>query len=207
MANDPAPAPPRAKGDQVSLFDSFRRLATWLKEHDAAVLMQSLSPAAKPVALSKLEGKLGFSVPPGLRALWLLHDGQRRAADTLIGELQLLPVAWVLNERAATLKLLARMREVPDHQKQTGMTRDESRSDEWLTIASRGAERVLVHSGSGRVFASIEAAPYLQLVGPSVPQWLKRYVDAVERGDYQLVFDPEGAFLRLASGENEEDED
>lgn len=184
------------KGDQVSLFDSFRRLAAWLKEHDAVALMQSLAPAAKPILLSKLEGKLGFPVPPGLRAWWLLHDGQRRAGDSLIGELHLLPVAWVLNERPATLALLARMRAAPDHQKQTGMTRDESRSDAWLPIARRGAERVLVHSGTGRVFASIDQAPWLKLVGASVPQWLETYVEAVERGEYELVFDPEGAFLR-----------
>ena len=63
---------PHAKGDQVSLVDSFRRLASWLKDHDAARLMQSLSPGAKPVQLSKLEQKLGFAVPKGLRALWLM---------------------------------------------------------------------------------------------------------------------------------------
>ena len=137
MATEPTPPAPRAKGDQVSLVDSFRRLAAWLKERDAAGLMQTLSPGAKPVQLSKLEGKLGFRVPPGLRALWLMHDGQRKAADSLVGTMHLLPVAWVLNERPATVKLLARVRAETDHQKQAGLTREEARSDEWLPVAKR----------------------------------------------------------------------
>lgn len=192
----PAP-PPRARGDQVSLVDSFRRLAACLREHDATSLMQSLSPGAKPIQLSKLEQKLGFRVPPGLRALWLMHDGQRRAADCLVGALHLLPVAWVLNERPATLKLLARMRADPAHAKQAGLTAEEAQSDQWLPIASGGADCVLVHSATGRVFAGGDTAPWLRFLARSVPQWLETYVEAVEQGDYELVQDPEGAFFDL----------
>lgn len=199
MPSDPTPAAPRAKGDQVSLVDSFKRLAAWLREHDAVGLMQTLSPGAKPIQLSKLEGKLGFPVPRGLRALWLMHDGQRRAQDSLIGALHLLPVAWVLNERAATLKLLTRVRAEPDHQKAGGLTREEFRSDQWLPIASRGSDCVIVNSATGRVFAGGDTAPYLRLVGSSVPGWLETYVDAVERGDYGLVLGAEGAFFDLRS--------
>lgn len=197
MPTDPTTPPPRAKGDQVSLFDSFKRLGNWLHERSAGALMKSLSPGAKPVLLSKLEGKLGFKAPPGLRALWLMHDGQRSADDSLIGSLHLLPVSWVLNERPALIALLARMREVPDHQKQTGLTREEARSDKWFTVASGGPDRVIVNSDTGRVFASIDDAPFLELVAASVPQWLAAYVDDVERDEYELVIDSEGTALVL----------
>jgi cell wall assembly regulator SMI1 len=196
MPTEPAP-PPRAKGDQVSLVDSFKRLADWLREHDAIALMKTLSPGAKPVLLSKLEQKLGFKVPPGLRALWLMHDGQRSAADSLVGTLHLLPVSWVLNERPATLALLTRMRAAPDHQKEAGLTRDEARSDRWLPVASSRTDRVVVNSDTGRVFASIDEAPYLEFVAASVPAWLETYVDDVERDEYELVIDSEGSALVL----------
>ncbi|MDP2275644.1 MAG: SMI1/KNR4 family protein [Archangium sp.] len=195
MPTDKTPPAPRPVGDQVSLVDSFKRLAAWLKEHDAAVLMQSLSPGAKPIQLSKLEHKLGFTVPKGLRALWLMHDGQRRGDEAIIGTLQLLPIAWVLNERAATLALLKRFRAEPDQLKKSGLSADEAQSDQWFPVAKRGKDCVIVNAISGRVFAGGESAPYLKLLAGSVPQWLANYVEAVERDEYALVLGPDGAFL------------
>lgn len=197
---DRTPPAPRAKGDQVSLVESFSRLAAWLKEHDAVGLMKSLSPGAKPIQLSKLEQKVGFTVPPGLRALWLMHDGQRSKADSIIGSLHLLPVAWVLNERPATLALLKRARAEPEFKK-FGLTAEETESDAWFPIASRGKECVIVNSGSGRVFAGSETAPALRFLARSVPQWLEVYVEAVERDEYALVLGPDGAFLEPRSDE------
>ena len=195
MPTDQTPPTKRPVGDQVSLVDSFRRLAAWLKEHDAAVLMQSLSLGAKPIQLSKLEHKLGFTVPRGLRTLWLMHDGQRRGDEAVIGALQLLPIAWVLNERAATLALLKRFRAEPDQLKKSGLTADEAQSDEWFPVAKRGKDCVIVNAASGRVFAGAESAPHVKLLANSVPQWLASYVEAVERDEYALVMGPDGAFL------------
>ena len=194
------PPPPRAKGDQVSLVDSFRRLAAWLKEHDAAGLMQSLSPGARPIQLSKLEQKLGFIVPPGLRALWLMHDGQRSKRDSLIANLHLLPVAWVLNERPAALALLKRMRAEPAEVKKSGLTTTEAQSDHWLPVASRGKACVMVSSTSGRVFEGDATVPSMRLLALSVPQWLAAYVEAVENDEYGLVLGPDGAFLEPLAG-------
>lgn len=186
---------PPAKGDQVSLVDSFRRLASWLKDHDAVGLMQSLSPGAKPIQLSKLEQKLGFAVPRGLRTLWLMHDGQRRKDDCIIGTLHLLPVAWVLNERPATLALLKHVRAEPAALKKSRLTEAEAQSDHWLPIASHGKDCVIVSATTGRVFAGGEVAPYLELAADSVAEWLQAYVEALERDEYALVMGPDGAFL------------
>lgn len=182
----------RPKGDQPSLFDSFRRLGAWLREHDALPLMKSLSPGTKPMYLAKLEQKLGFTVPPGLRALWLMHDGQRRADECLVEHLHLLPVAWVLNERPATLKQVARARS-------EGVGEAEVQSDAWLPVATRWPSCVLVSATTGRVFQGDAGSPALRLVARSVPEWLEAYVTDVERGAYQLMFDGEGAHFERVS--------
>jgi cell wall assembly regulator SMI1 len=192
----PPPVPARPKGDQPTLFDAFRRLGAWLREHDALPLMKSLSPGTKPMQLSKLEQKLGFTVPAGLRALWLMHDGQRRANDCLIENLHLLPVAWVLNERPATLKLVARARAETVRGE---LTEAEVQSDAWLPLATNWPACVLVNATTGRVFAGSETAPSLRLIARSVPEWLETYVTDVEQGLYELVLDPEGARFERAS--------
>jgi cell wall assembly regulator SMI1 len=190
-------ASPAPKGHQVSLVDSLRRLAAWLKEHDAAPLMQTLSPAARPLHLTKLEQKLGFALPVGQRTFWLLHDGQRKPTDCLVSDLHLLPVAWVMNQQPATLALVAKVRSA-DVGPAAGLTPEEVESNQWLSIASNRERRVLVNAKSGRVFESLPEAPFLTLVGASVPQWLEAWVDAVERGDHQLVQSHAGAFFTPA---------
>lgn len=195
----PTEHPPRAKGDQVSLVDSFRRLASWLKDHDAVGLMRSLSPGAKPIQLSKLEHKVGFAVSPGLRALWLMHDGQRRADECIVGTLQLLPIAWVVNSRPATLALVQRVRADSVELKKSGLSAEEASSEKWLPVASKGKDSVLVNCASGRVFAGSGEAGTLRLLAASVPLWLENYVNAVERDEYGLVVGPDGAFLEPVS--------
>jgi len=187
--------PPPPLNDQTSLVDSFRRLAAWLREHDGADLLQSLSPGTKPLHLSKLEQKLGFRVPAGLRTWWMLHDGQKRRGDSLIGALQLLPVAWVLNERPKAIAKLRRVRGEPAFAAQAGLTPDEAASDEWIPIAVGEALCVLVQAKSGRVFATLEEAPFLQRVGDSVPKWIAAWVDEVEAGRHELVQSHDGVFF------------
>lgn len=188
-------SPPRAKGDQVSLVDSFRRLAAWMRTHDAVVLTDNLSPAAKPLQVLKLEQKLGFAVPPGLRVLWLMHDGQRRAQHGFVGALQLLPVAWVLNERATVQKVLARVKAQPSGWQDSGATPEEAQTEQWLPVARRDTDCVLVHARTGRVFASRDGVPALRLVAPSVARWLAAYADDVEAGRWEVIHDEERTFL------------
>jgi cell wall assembly regulator SMI1 len=195
----------RPKGDQLSLVDSFKRLAAWLREHDAVALMQTLSAGAKPLHLSKLEQKLGFRLPPGQRTLWLLHDGQRKPNDCLVGDLHLLPVAWVVNQLPAALKVLARVRAEDDEQ-QAGLSLEELSSTQWLPIASNAEHCVIVNSRSGRVFESLTEPPFLKLVGTSVPQWLAGWVDELERGEHTLVRGHDGAFFMPRSDSLEETE-
>lgn len=199
--------PNRPKGDQVSLVDSFKRLAAWLREHDAVALMQTLSTGAKPLHLSKLEQKLGFSLPAGQRTLWLLHDGQRKPNDCLVSDLHLLPVAWVVNRLPVAMKVLAKVRS-GDHERAAGLTLEELSSTHWLPIASNDEHCVIVNASSGRVFESVSEAPFLKLVGDSVPKWLEGWVDSLERGEHELVQHHDGAFfISSADVPDEEDEE
>jgi cell wall assembly regulator SMI1 len=162
-----------------------------MRSNGAPLLADNLAPGAKPGPIQKLEHKLGFKVPAGLRALWLLHDGQRKALNGFIGPLQLLPIAWVLNERANTLKLVARFRGTRRGWKSAGLTPEEAESTNWLPIAARGDVSLVVHAGTGRVFAGdlteAEDETPVHLVAPSVPQWLAAYVESVEADEFELV--------------------
>lgn len=192
MATSFAPvAVPRPQGDHALLLDSFRRLTGWMRANGAPLLAENLAPGAKPAQLVKLEHKLGFKVPPGLRALWLLHDGQRKPLNGFVGPLQLLPIAWVLNERARTAALLERLRAARRGWKAAGVTPDEAQTEQWLPFAARDQASLLVHAGTGRVFAgnlSVEGdeSP-LQLVAPSVTKWLASYAQSVEDGQFELI--------------------
>lgn len=192
MPNRSAPgAPPRPLGDHASLLDSFRRLTTWMRANGAPLLAENLAPGAKPAQLIKLEHRLGFKVPLGLRTLWLLHDGQRKPLNGFVGPLQLLPVAWVLNERARTAAVLARLRAAKGGWRSAGITPEEAQSEQWVPIAARDEASLLVHATTGRVFAGTldgeDDVPPLHLVAPSVAKWLASYAQSVQDGEFELT--------------------
>ena len=186
-----AAAGARPPGDHASLLASFRRLTSWMRANGAPLLAENLAPGAKPGQIQKLEHKVGFKVPAGLRAFWLLHDGQRKALNGLIGPLQLLRITWVLNERERTLKLVGRFRGTRRGWKSAGLTPEEAESTHWLPIAARGDVSLIVHAGTGRVFAgdltAADDETPVYLVAPSVPQWLSAYVESVEDDEFELV--------------------
>lgn len=181
------------KSGQPALVEAFRQLTGWLYEQGAPSLADGLAPGAKPLQLTRLEQKLGWPLPAELRMLWLLHDGQLRAKDGLIGALQLLPVSWVLNERPATAKLLARLRVDAQALKRARLLPAEVESDQWLAVAKRGDESMVVSAATGRVFAASGAG--LTPVARTVSAWLLEYVDDVLSGAYEVVHDAEGSFL------------
>ena len=97
-------------GDQQTLHAAFQKLSAAFKALGAQHLVENLQAGAKPLALSRLEQKLGFPLPKVLRTLWLLHDGEKKPAHGFAAPFHLLPVAWVLNERVTTLKRVERLR-------------------------------------------------------------------------------------------------
>jgi cell wall assembly regulator SMI1 len=178
----------------ATLVAALRTLTGWLRLNGAAHLADNLAPKAKTIQFVLLEKKLGFKVPEGLRALWMMHDGQLRATPRFFGPLHFLPMSWVLNERTASLKLLAAVRADPATAK--ALPAPERDSDRWLPFARHADACLLVEARSGRVFWGDKLAPRLTLVADSVPAWLADYAAKVAADGYQLVEDEEGdAFL------------
>ena len=57
------------------------------------------------------------------------------------------------------------------------------------------------------MFESLSEAPFLKLVGDSVPKWLEGWVDSLERGEHELVQHHDGAFFVSSAEVPEEDEE
>lgn len=56
--------------------DLLARLGNWIRVHVPA-LHEGLRPGLDEAALDSVERRLGFPLPPGLRALYGWHDGTR----------------------------------------------------------------------------------------------------------------------------------
>lgn len=155
-------------GDQQRLHAAFERRAEALRSAGAQHLVDNLQPGAKPLAVSRLEGKLGFPLPKALRTLWLLHDGEKRPAEGFAAPFHLLPVAWVLNERVKSARRLERLGPHP------GVVTEEERSPaRWIPVAARPGASVVLHATSGRVFECADEDPGVRLLAPSLVGWVE----------------------------------
>ncbi len=148
--------------DQERLHAAFQKRAGGLRALGAQHLVDNLSPGAKPLALSRLEQKLGFPLPKVLRTWWLLHDGEKKPAEGFGGDVHLLPVAWVLNERVVSLRRL--------EQPSMDVSDDERRAARWIPIAAREGVSVVMSATTGRVFECSDDAP-ARLLADSVVSW------------------------------------
>ncbi|MBL8923792.1 MAG: SMI1/KNR4 family protein [Myxococcaceae bacterium] len=175
-----------ATGDHQALHAAFQKRAADLRELGAQHLVDNLQAGAKPLALARLEQKLGFPLPKVLRAWWLLHDGEKKPAQGFGGSFHLLPVAWVLNERVTTLKRLERLRARPETWPASNTADDERASSQWIPLAARKGASVVMNARSGRVFECSDDDPALRLLAESVVGW---FVALAEQG----VFEEDGA--------------
>lgn len=158
--------------DQQALHAAFQRRAAVLRELGAQHLVDNLQPGAKPLALSRLEQKLGFPLPKALRTLWLLHDGEKKPAEGFAAPFHLLPIAWVLNARVVVQRRLERLRQRPETWAASGTSEPERADDRWVPFASMEGVTLVVHAPSGRVFECSDEDPALRPLEVSVVQWL-----------------------------------
>ncbi|MCU0698611.1 MAG: SMI1/KNR4 family protein [Myxococcaceae bacterium] len=166
-----------AQGDQPRLHAAFLRRAAALRALGAQHLVENLLPGAKPLALSRLEGKLGAPLPRVLRTWWLLHDGEKKPAEGFAAPFHLLPVAWVLNERVTVLRRWERFLKAPEAGPPSGLTEAERTSPRWIPVAARPGVSVVLHGTTGRVFECGDEAPFVRLVAPSLVAWFEAVVD------------------------------
>jgi cell wall assembly regulator SMI1 len=164
-------------GDQQRLHAAFRQRAAALRALGAQHLVDNLQAGAKPLALSRLEQKLGFPLPKVLRTLWQLHDGEKKSAEGFAAPFHLLPVAWVLNERVLTLERVERLRQRPDDWAASQTTEAERASSAWVPLAAMKGVNVAMNATSGRVFECRDEAPAVSLLGASVVDWFVEVTD------------------------------
>jgi hypothetical protein len=164
---------------------AFERISRWMNGHGAPLLVENLAPGATPERLAQAETDFGVALPPDLRALWSLHDGQREEGNGFIEAYNLLSVPWAIAQQETVLLCIEFARESPELWADSGGTMEELESDHWLPFAAQDSDSLVVHGVTGRVFrCDHDDSP--KLLAPSLGQWLDAYAGRVEADDYEV---------------------
>ncbi|MDX2015719.1 MAG: SMI1/KNR4 family protein [Myxococcaceae bacterium] len=166
-----------APGDQQRLHAAFLRRAAALRAEGAQHLVENLQAGVKPLALSRLEGKLGAPLPKVLRTWWLLHDGEKKPAEGFAAPFHLLPVAWVLNERVRVQRRWEHFEKSSEMWPASGLTDAERTSPQWIPVAAQPGASVVLHVKTGRVFEVGDDAPVVHLASASLVTWFEAVVE------------------------------
>ncbi|MBL8910043.1 MAG: SMI1/KNR4 family protein [Archangium sp.] len=111
-------------------------------------------------------------LPPEVRALWSIANGQRPSTKGLFAGLEFLGLEASLQRKKLLQKSLNWLRAEDELWVEAGARDDELFSDDWLPIASADYRMVVVSGVTGRVFTVEKDAPPLQLTASSVSDWL-----------------------------------
>lgn len=168
------------------LRNAIERISRWMMENDAPLLAQNLAPGATDAELVRAEEQLGFPIPPGLRELWSLHNGQLEELNGFVEALDLFDLSLALGEQGGVLRFVKWLREDPSSWAKAGVVEAEVMSDRWLPFAGRDSSALAVSAVSGRVFHVWKDAPPLLLAAESVEAWATQYAQAVEAGDFEV---------------------
>jgi cell wall assembly regulator SMI1 len=90
-----------ADNDAVRL--SIARISQWMNENGAPLLVSNLAPGASAEDLAHAEREFKVALPKGLRALWLLHNGQVDEHNCFIEYYDFLSIEWALAQRESVL--------------------------------------------------------------------------------------------------------
>lgn len=187
---------------------AMTQIKRWMLEHDAPLLVENLAPGATPAELAEAESKLGFPLPPELRDLWAIHNGQNEEQNGFVESFDLLSCQGALFERESTLSFIDFLRQDPASWKEAGVTREEAESDRWVPFAGRGYADTLVVSGvSGAVFTCAKDAPPLHRIAGSLTEWLEAYAARVVAGDYSVEEGFGDYYLELRDRDAEREEE
>ena len=175
---------------------AFERIAAWMNAHGAPLLVENLAPGATREQLELAETKL--AIPPQLRALWSVHDGQREDHNGFVEAFNLLSIERAIDQHKTVRALLAMEREHPG----SAYTADELASDAWIPFAGQDSDSLVVHGVSGRVFELMhDDSP--QLLATSLAEWIERYAARVEADDYSVEEGFGDYYLQLRDRERE----
>lgn len=147
------------------------RLERWLAAN-APPLRTLLNPPATAEDVAAFEARTSLALPPALRRLYAVHNGEADGSDGIFGCRRWLPLETVADEVA----LIGSEGIVP-------------------FLRSGGGDLVYVRSGSSadadpRVYEWWHEDPDdAEVVAQSVEEWLREFVERLESGDY--VYRPE----------------
>ena len=170
----------------MTIQESIARLTTWMLAHGAPLLAENLAAGASAQAIATLEKELGFPLAAELQELWSLHDGQQNEQNGFVGSLELLGTRRAIDERIGIMRSLEFLREDASTWDEAGVTRHEALSDQWVPIAQRDADSLVVNMETGRVFTCSKDSPPLKLVAASIGAWLAEYAERVGDGKYTV---------------------
>jgi predicted DNA-binding WGR domain protein/cell wall assembly regulator SMI1 len=174
-----------ARAPTKSVLPPLERIKTWMKKN-APLLVKNLDKGAPASRLATLEKKLGFALPAELRELWSTHDGQKSEMNGFVRSLDLFGAEQALMERESTLMFVQFLREDETSWTEAGVREEEAMSDDWLPIAGRDSDLLVVCCATGRVFDCGKDAPPLHLAAESVARWLEQYAASIEAGEYEV---------------------
>jgi cell wall assembly regulator SMI1 len=75
----------------------FTPIEAWLRSN-APPLVAMLNPPATEESISAFETATGLKIPPAVRRLYLIHDGEAGGSDGIFGCWKMLPLAEIRNE-------------------------------------------------------------------------------------------------------------
>lgn len=178
--------------------DLWNRLTQWLQVN-APQLLGELNPGASDAELANLSATIGAELPVDFLAFYCIHNGQRRDAATLFAGEELLSVARMLEEWNVWHGLLVGGDFAGSHSEPAAGVRADWWNARWLP---------LTYDGSGNHYCldldPAEGGTYGQVIrmwhddterplaARSLREWLTRYVERLEAGDYVYSADYDG---------------
>lgn len=79
------------------MLQAIATLEGWLASN-APPLLGLLNPPATPAGIAAFEARLGLALPPEVRSLYLIHDGESDSSDGIFGCWRWLPLEVVAEE-------------------------------------------------------------------------------------------------------------
>jgi len=179
-----------------TIVQAFDRIRQWAM---ACPLDIAFNPGADEAEIAAAEAALGLAFPADLRTYLALANGEGWNSDGLIGDWQLLELAFIIKEAQ-------RMRALVEH----GTFDDNSNeptpaikglwwNPRWIPIVTSGSGHFVCVDldpgpqgtlGQVILFLHDEEARYL--VAHNLHAWLVRLADDFERGLYEIVTDEDG---------------
>ena len=169
-----------------TLIEAFERITAWMNAHGARLLAENLAPGASAEQLAAAELRFGFPLPAELRALWLLHDGQREEMNGFFEAFDLFSLERSFAERGNVLRALQSLgADAPDGAG-SGLTYDELAFDRWIPFPGRDSDALAVNAVSGRVMKVKKDWPPCSSHSDSIVSWAAQYAARVVANDYRV---------------------